>query len=105
MATEAQWKPVAARIKAKTGTEPDAFALVAYDAMWTIAYTLEATNGSTADFAALKTRFVEQANAYSGIVGAGALDAAGDRANGTFDYFSIVKQGTVYVWKLVGKSE
>lgn len=105
VATEAQWKPVAARIKAKTGTEPDAFALVAYDAMWTIAYTIEANNGTTNGFATLKSLFVEQANSHSGIVGAGALDAAGDRASGTFDYFSIVKVGTTYVWKLVGKSE
>lgn len=105
VATEAQWKPVAARIKAKTNTDPDAFALVAYDAMWTIAYTIEANNGGTADFTTLKTLFVQQANNYSGIVGAGALDAAGDRASGTFDYFSIAKVGNAYTWKLVGKSE
>ncbi len=104
VATEAKWKPVAARIKAKTGTEPDAFALVAYDAMWTIAYTIEANNGSTDGFAKLKALFVEQANKYNGIVGSEALDAAGDRANGTYDYFSIVKEGNSYVWKLVGKS-
>ncbi|MEP6613924.1 MAG: ABC transporter substrate-binding protein [Mucilaginibacter sp.] len=100
-----KWAPVAARIKAKTGTDPDAFALVAYDAMWTIAYTLEATNGSTSDFAALKTKFVENANKNTGIVGAEALDEFGDRANGTFDYFGIVKSGTSYVWQLSGKSD
>lgn len=105
VATEAEWKPVAARIKSMTGTEPDAFALAVYDAMWTIAYTIEANNSSTNGFAALKTLFAEQANKHSGIIGAGALDAAGDRATGTFDYFSIVKQGNSYVWKLVGKSD
>ena len=105
VSTEAQWKPVAARIKAETGVDADAFALAAYDAMWAIAYTIEANNGSTADFAKLKTSFVEQANKHVGIVGAEALDAAGDRATGTFDYFSIVKDGSSYVWKLVGKSD
>ena len=105
VATEAQWKPVAARIKAKTDTEPDAFALAAYDALWTIAYTLEANNGTTADFAKLKSSFVEQANKHTGIVGAEALDNDGDRATGTFDYFSVIKEGTTYVWKLVGKSD
>ena len=104
-ATQDKWAPVAARIKAKTGTDPDAFALVAYDAMWTIAYTLEATNGSTTDFAALKTAFVENANKNTGIAGAETLDEFGDRANGTFDYFSIVKNGTSYEWQLVGKSD
>lgn len=104
-ATQAQWQPVADRIKTKTGTDPDAFALAAYDAMWTIAYTLEASGGSTDDFDKLKTLFVEEANSYSGIIGADALDAAGDRANGTYDYFSIVKDGNTYTWKLVGKSD
>ena len=104
-ANMAEWKPVSDRIKVLTGVEPDAFALAAYDAMWTIAYTLEANNGLTDPFATLKTLFVEQANSHSGIVGAGSLDAAGDRATGTFDYFSIVKEGNVYVWKLVGKSD
>lgn len=105
LANEAQWKPVADRIKARTGIEPDAFALAAYDAMWTIAYAIEANNGTTDGFETLKTLFVEQANTHSGIVGAGTLDAAGDRANGTFDYFSIAKEGSSYVWVLVGKSE
>ncbi len=105
MAMESKWSPIAARIKAKTGTEPDAFALVAYDAMWNIALTLENTNGRTTDFAHLKTLFVAQANKNVGIVGAQTLDASGDRANGTFDYFGIVKEGASYRWKLVGKSE
>jgi len=105
VATESKWKPVAARIKAKTSIDPDAFALAASDAVWTIAYTLEANNGSTADFAKLKTLFVAQANQYGGIVGAETLDDAGDRANGTFDYFSIVKEGDAYIWKQVGKSD
>ncbi len=105
VATESQWKPIAARIKAKTGIEPDAFALAAYDIAWMIVYTLEANNGSTIDFSNTKGRFTVQANARSGIVGAEALDVNGDRASGTFDYFGIVKEGSAYVWKLVGKSE
>lgn len=105
VANEDKWKPVAVRIKSKTNIEPDAFALVAYDAIWTIAYTLESLNGNITDFSQLKTKFVEQANKNSGIVGAEVLDAAGDRANGTFDYFGIVKEGDTYVWRLVGKSD
>ena len=105
VATEAQWKSIAARIKAKTGVDPDAFALAAYDAAWTIAYTLEATNGSTIDFDNLKNKFITQANARTGITGSTALDDNGDRATGSFDYFGIVKEGSNYVWKLVGKSQ
>lgn len=105
VANEDKWKPIAARIKASTKIEPDAFALVAYDAIWTIAYTLESLNGNIEDFSLLKAKFVEQANKNSGIVGAEALDVAGDRATGTFDYFGIVKEGNSYLWKLVGKSD
>ena len=105
LAFENKWKPIAARIKAKTNREPDAFALVAYDAMWTIAYTIEANKGITTDFEKNKSVFVDQANKNTGIVGVATLDAAGDRANGTFDYFGIIKQGSSYVWTLVGKSE
>ena len=104
-ANESQWKPIADRIKAITGTEPDAFALAVYDIMWTIAYSIEENNGTTDGFDQLKTRFVEQANTHSGITGSDALDAAGDRATGVFDYFSIVKEGTEYVWKFIGKSD
>ncbi|MFA6085969.1 ABC transporter substrate-binding protein [Mucilaginibacter sp.] len=104
-ALQSQWKPIADRIKTKTGIEPDAFALAAYDALWAIAYTLESTEGSTTDIAKLKTSFVEQANKHAGIVGADALDTAGDRASGTFDYFGIIKDGAAYVWKLTGKSD
>jgi branched-chain amino acid transport system substrate-binding protein len=104
-ALKSKWEPLAARIKAKTGIDPDAYALAAYDALWTIAYTLEGTDGSTTDFAKIKTLFVAEANKDTGVTGADALDAAGDRATGTFDYFGIVKDGAGYKWTLVGKSE
>lgn len=104
-ATESLSKPIAARIKAKTGTDPNAFALAVYDAVWNIAYTLETTNGSTADFPNINNRFAVQANVRSGITGPETLDTNGDRASGTYDYFGIVKEGTTYSWKLVGKSE
>jgi branched-chain amino acid transport system substrate-binding protein len=104
-AFKSKWEPLAARIKAKTGIDPDAYALAAYDALWTIAYTLEGTDGSTADFAKIKTLFVAEANKDTGVTGADALDAAGDRASGTFDYFGIVKDGASYKWTLVGKSD
>lgn len=104
-ALQSKWQPIADRIKAKTGTDPDAYALAVYDALWTIAYTLEDAKGSTTDFAKIKTLFVAQANKDTGITGADALDAAGDRASGTFDYFGIVKDGAGYKWALVGKSD
>jgi branched-chain amino acid transport system substrate-binding protein len=104
---ETQYKPVADKIKEKTKLDADAFALAAYDAIWAIAYTIEANNGDVTDFAKLKTSFVEQANKHQGITGSDALDDAGDRASGIFDYFGITKStvdGT-YSWAFKEKSE
>lgn len=98
-----KWQPVATRIKTKTGLDADAFALAAYDAVWAIAYTIEANKGNVSDFAKLKASFVEQANSRQGISGADALDDAGDRASGTFDYFGITKTGDKYVWEKLVK--
>lgn len=98
-ALSTKWQPVIDRIKTKTGLTADAFALAAYDALWAIAYTIEANNGDVTDFAKLKTSFVEQANKNQGITGADALDDAGDRASGTFDNYRIVKDGDTYKWE------
>ncbi|MES2062219.1 MAG: ABC transporter substrate-binding protein [Bacteroidota bacterium] len=97
-ALSSKWQPVVTRIKDKTGLDADAFALAAYDAVWAIAYTIEANNGDVSDFAKLKASFVEQANSHQGISGADALDEAGDRATGVFDYFGITKTDSKYVW-------
>ncbi|QHS57673.1 amino acid ABC transporter substrate-binding protein [Mucilaginibacter sp. 14171R-50] len=101
----AKYQPIIDKIKEKTGLEADAFALAAYDAVWAIAYTIEANNGDISDFEKLKSSFVEQANSHQGISGSDALDEAGDRATGTFDYFGIVKSGATYNWVKVGTSE
>ena len=100
-----KWQPVAARIKSKTGLTADAFALAAYDAVWAIAYTLEANNGDVSDFAKLKTSFTEQANSHQGISGADKLDDAGDRASGTFDYYGIESKDGKYDWIFIKSSD
>ncbi|RCH56036.1 hypothetical protein DJ568_04620 [Mucilaginibacter hurinus] len=104
-AYESRWKPIAERIKKITGNEPDAFALVVYDALWTIARTVEASKTTPVEtFAQLKTLFTTTANKNEGITGPDVLNEAGDRADGTFDYWSIVKEGSTYKWVLTGKS-
>ncbi len=102
---KSKWQPIADRIKTISGIEADAFALAAYDAMWVIAYTLEKTNGSVADFRNLKTVFAQQSNTYIGVTGATALDTFGDRSSGAFDYWGIQKTGTTYTWAVTGTSE
>ena len=104
-ALQSKWQPVADRIKASTGIDPDAFALAAYDAMWVIANTVLATQGNTSDFATLKTTFAQQSNLYTGVTGPTALDTFGDRSSGSFDYWGITKLDTAYHWTVVAKSE
>jgi len=41
------------------------------------------------NFAAFKAAFVSEADAYSGITGSLALNSAGDRANGDFDFWAV----------------
>src|SRR5690606_34785203 len=98
------WQQLTDKIKARTGTAPDAFALAVYDAMWVIANTYKDADGN-AGVNELKARFVQQAAAYTGATGSTALNEAGDRADGSYDYWGIKKEGASYKWVLVGKSE
>ena len=95
---------VSAAIKNKTGIEPDAYALAAYDAVWVIANTVTAFPETIKDFEKVKQVFQEKANQFNGITGPLSLNAAGDRSTGTFDYWGIVEQNGGYTWEWVGKS-
>lgn len=95
---------ITAAIKNKTGMKPDAFALAAYDAMWVIAQTVAAFPEPTSDFTKTKAIFQSTANHFYGLTGAISLNAAGDRATGSYDYWGIVNEKGTYTWKLAGKS-
>jgi len=95
---------IIATIKSKTGIEPDAYALAAYDAMWVIARTVIALPHGANTFTKVKTVFRSEANRYFGITGPVLLNADGDRSTGSFDYWGIEEAGGTYKWKLVGKS-
>jgi branched-chain amino acid transport system substrate-binding protein len=95
---------VSAAIKSKTGLEPDAYALAAYDAVWVIARTVESTRSSAADFTTTKNIFKTESNKYFGITGQTALNAAGDRSIGVFDYWGITLEAGKYKWIFKGKS-
>jgi branched-chain amino acid transport system substrate-binding protein len=104
----AQAHPDLSRIKSsilsKTGIEPDAYALSVYDAVWTIALTIDDDPGVLQDFSKMKTAFTETSYRFFGITGPTMLDDNGDRKIGTFDYWGIVNENGNYKWKLVGKS-
>src|SRR6059058_4157765 len=95
------WQPVTDAIEARTGITPDAFALSAYDALFVLQRALEDV-GDLRNFASFKAAFVDEANAYEGVTGSTALDAAGDRLNSDFDFWSVRPQGGGYGWVRIG---
>jgi branched-chain amino acid transport system substrate-binding protein len=101
----AKWQPLADKIRSRTGITPDAFALAAYDALWVIAMSYNSFSNQKPQFAQLKSEFSVQADRYYGATGTTMLNAAGDRAVGSYDYWGIVKDGNSYKWVVVGKSE
>ena len=100
-ALQDEWQPIADEIEARTGIVPDAFALSAYDALFVVQRALEDV-GDLRNFAAFKAAFVDEANAYEGVTGSTALDAAGDRLKRDFDFWAVQQQGGGYGWARIG---
>jgi branched-chain amino acid transport system substrate-binding protein len=95
---QAKWEPLIAEITARTGTEPKAFALAAYDALWVIALTYEETKGLDHDWKSMKTMFQKQADMYFGATGSTQLNDNGDRAVASFGFWGIEEDNGTYVW-------
>jgi hypothetical protein len=54
--------------------------------------------GDLKNFDAFKMAFVSEADAYTGITGSMALNSAGDRANGDFDFWAVRND----IWVRIG---
>jgi branched-chain amino acid transport system substrate-binding protein len=82
------WQPLSDRINAAAGIVPDTSAFAAYDAAWvaTLAY-LE--SGAAPSSSALRQTIANFAGRYYGATGRTLLNAAGDRASGNYDFWSI----------------
>jgi branched-chain amino acid transport system substrate-binding protein len=94
---QSEWQPIADAIEARTGIKPDAFALSTYDGLFVIQRALEDV-GDLKNFAAFKAAFKSEADVYQGITGSLALNSAGDRANGDFDFWAVRNDA----WVLIG---
>jgi branched-chain amino acid transport system substrate-binding protein len=98
---QSEWQPIADEIEARTGIKPDAFALSTYDGLFVIQRALEDV-GDLKNFAAFKAAFVSEADQYQGITGSLALNLAGDRANGDFDFWAVRSRNGSYSWVRIG---
>jgi len=95
-----KWQPLAARIKARAGSDPDAFAMAVYDAVWVAAQAYLASPRSV-DVDELATRFVGAAGQYYGATGWTMLNAAGDRQYANFDFWAVRPSGASHAWTRV----
>jgi len=96
-----RWQPIADAIEARTGITADAFALSAYDALFVVQNALVHANPQK-NFGNFKGAFVNEADHFSGVTGSTALDAAGDRENGDFDFWAVRLQGATATWVRIG---
>jgi branched-chain amino acid transport system substrate-binding protein len=99
------WEPLAARIRQMTQSmEPDAYAMAAYDAVWTIARAYVAAGGA-GDAARLRQAFITAASTGYGATGWTALNDAGDRKYGNYDFWAIRMSADVPRWTRVARYE
>jgi branched-chain amino acid transport system substrate-binding protein len=96
-ADRARWQPLQDRLTAQLGHAVDAYTLGVYDSVQ-VAYQALSRVGPTAPFADLKTAFVSAANGYHGATGSTALNAAGDRQRGSYDFWAICPVDDDYAW-------
>ena len=98
------WEPLAARIRARTNVEPDAFALTVYDAVWVVARGYIAS-GATLNIDQLKHAFTTAASTQFGATGWTVLNAAGDRKYGDFDFWAVREVDGAPAWVRVAQYE
>jgi branched-chain amino acid transport system substrate-binding protein len=96
---------VVSYIKSKTGIEPDAYGISAYDATWVIANSIINYQTNPRSFTDFLNVFGQESKRFYGLSGPLQLNEAGDRSNGSFDYWGIELQNGSYVWKWLGKSQ
>ena len=96
-AAERRSAALRARIEADLGRQADAFTLAAYDALRVGVDSIVAA-GRKASKVRLRRAFIARADGYLGMSGLIELNSAGDRAFGSFDFFSVCPTDPGYEW-------
>ena len=96
--------PIQVQIQERIGRTPETDALAAYDALWVATLACLAA-GDADDAASLKKALVRTANSYYGATGWTALNEAGDRAFGDYEFWAIEKVNEGYEWVRVARYE
>jgi branched-chain amino acid transport system substrate-binding protein len=84
------------------GREPDVYALAIYDALWVAVKTVVAV-GIDSNIDKIKDNLLNQAANYNGATGNTALNDAGDRLKGDYDFWGISfdNVNSIYYWEKV----
>ena len=99
------FKKLEERIVEKIHRVPRSYAEVAYDEFWVAALTLKnSVSTQQDDISSLKEAFMNTTNSYVGVTGRIELNDAGDRENGSYDFWAVrpqsidVKKGSSFEW-------
>lgn len=92
------WEPLQKRIVSAIGRQPDVYAYTAYDALWVASRTLLKCDKG-APVLSIRAPFEHEAWQYFGVSGNTRLDTNGDRAEGNYDFWSVKRDSTGFVWK------
>jgi branched-chain amino acid transport system substrate-binding protein len=95
-ASRPKWDPLVKAVVAKTGIDPDAFALAAYDACWCGVLARLLSGGNYAP--TWRTFLQQQAELFHGATGWCRLNANGDRAFGDFEFWGLTRVSDVFKW-------
>jgi branched-chain amino acid transport system substrate-binding protein len=94
------YKDVSNSVRNATGSEPNTYAITAYDALWIAAESeLLAGNGSISQ---LKAAYEQIADNYCGATGRTMLNEAGDRDFADYSLLAVNETNGKYAWKKVG---
>lgn len=84
------FKKLEERIVEEIHEVPRSYAQVAYDEFWVAALTLNNYTGTQQDdIGSLRQAFINTTNFYIGVTGRTELNEAGDRINGSYDFWAI----------------
>jgi branched-chain amino acid transport system substrate-binding protein len=96
------WEPLAGRVQAQSGIVPDAFSLAAYDALW-VAHLADQSAHHTARIGLRRSTLMRTADRYFGATGWTALNDAGDRRTGNYDFYGLQVSGETFEWVRVAQ--
>lgn len=98
-----RYKRLVSSVKQRTGSEPNFYSIVSYDAFWAAweSIMLSKCLNSTD----LKDILINTTDRYSGISGPLKLNPAGDRGYAFYDFMAIAGENGNYSWKSMGSLE